>query len=150
MADFALTSADVISSVAPAGVAVSATAINQGQYCYLNGGILTLAQANALLTSGGGPGGALNSPLPAPTPIVVALASVAAGQPCPYGAADNALASGLGTAVAGQPVALSAANPGMACPTTDIAAGQYTTILGVASAVGTLVFNPVSVGVVHA
>jgi hypothetical protein len=133
MADLSITN----SSVAPATNATNNTGtagatIVQGKAVYISGTQVLLAQSNAGGTASVY-GIALNSAYPG-QPIEVQI-----GGTCTIGA----------TVVVGQTYVLSAANAGGIAPITDLATGNYVSIIGIGTSTTTIQINLQNSGVTH-
>jgi hypothetical protein len=110
---------------------IASVAITAGQVVCLNAD-QTIGLADA------------NGPAPANIPIGVALCSAGVGQPVNYAAVDTDLTIGA-TMVPGTVYVLSA-TPGGICPTDDLAAGMYTSIIGVGNGTAKLWLNVIASG----
>jgi hypothetical protein len=132
MPDIAITPANLHPSAqaqlqrGPASVAITA-----GQVVCLNAD-QTIGLADA------------NGPPPTNLPVGVALCSAGVGQPVTYTAIDPALVLG-GTVIAGTVYVLSG-TPGGICTPADLAAGMFTSIIGVGNATTMLWLNVLASG----
>lgn len=132
MADITITPANLHPSTqAQLQRGVASVAITAGQVVCQNAD-QTIALADA------------NGPPPTNIPVGVAVCSAGIGQPVNYASIDPDMT--IGATVVGGTVYVLSGNPGGICTQTDLAAGMFTSIIGVGSGATKLWVNVLASG----